>query len=175
VPTMLYYPLINAPRAALYQAVLYWDRISTLVPAGPHQRYLDPLMRAVEDAGLYQPLRPTDQDQWFQQQMVNSLTSFADRLPSDLEPDVGLEDYAHPLYIRKFDQRVLYRLRERGLIRSADLGDLGGRIYVSAHTHICLLSILARETAALMTLRMGHIATDSLIPCTDQSAAHHLA
>jgi hypothetical protein len=30
--TMLYYPLIKPPREVLWHALLYWDRLATVVP-----------------------------------------------------------------------------------------------------------------------------------------------
>lgn len=51
VPNLFYYPKINAPQSVIYQALLYWDRLITVAPAGPIDEFLGPQMRRVNDAG----------------------------------------------------------------------------------------------------------------------------
>src|SRR6266498_3270070 len=51
---LLYYPLVNPPTPIVWQGLLYWDGIASIVPW--EGDYLQPLLRELHDTPLYEAL-----------------------------------------------------------------------------------------------------------------------
>ncbi len=176
VPNLFYYPKINAPQSVIYQALLYWDRLITVAPAGPIDEFLGPQMRRVNDAGLYLRLPA---DRWpggdgAMERAMWTLTRLLGEIPADdLVPDTGPDNYVHR---GKFSPGLIEELRLRGLAREAGLA-----VYVSAATQLCLISAAARDIARYYRGSSygergnDYHYIDSLYPCTDSPAAHRFA
>ena len=174
MPDLFYYPTINPPRSVIYQALLYWDRLVTVVPPGAPEEFLDPTMRQVHAAGLYEPLRA---DHWPMREhrdlerALRRLTHLLDKLPADdLIPQGGPDSY---LYTAKLSREILDELKRRGL--SLPLDSEGFRIRVSAATQLCLISIAARDIAGQFRECDGHHGRNALYPYTDSPAAQLFA
>ena len=59
--TILYYPDINLPNNEwLLKALLYWDKISSIVPNSYHNCATSPEMLYLMESGIYQPISPVD-------------------------------------------------------------------------------------------------------------------
>jgi hypothetical protein len=56
--TMMYYPFVNPPRAVLWQALLYWDELTSISPEAGYQFRHD--LVVLRDLGLYQPAHADD-------------------------------------------------------------------------------------------------------------------
>ncbi|MFE0948057.1 hypothetical protein [Streptomyces mutabilis] len=83
MPTMLYYPEIEPPRSALYQGLLYWDGVASLIPDYPDGRRFeipDPLKR-LQDRGLYRavPIEARYKD-FMRRQVLGEFPALADAL-----------------------------------------------------------------------------------------------
>lgn len=174
MPALFYYPTINAPRSVIYQALLYWDRLVTVVPPGTPEEFLDPTMRQVHAAGLYLPLQadhwPMRDDRGLER-ALRRLTHLLGQIPADdLIPQGGPDSV---LYTAKLSREILEELERRGL--SLPLDRKGFRISVSAATQLCLISIAARDIAGEFRERDGHLGRDALYPYTDSLAAHLFA
>ncbi|MFD0361979.1 hypothetical protein ACFQZZ_11050 [Nocardia sp. GCM10030253] len=173
MPDLLYYPRINAPRAVIHQALLYWDRLATVVPRGSLEELLDPAMRQVHSAGLYNPVSadrwPTEREGM--ERALRRLTHLLDQIPADdLIPQGGPDSY---LYSAKLSHEILLELERRRL--SLPMGDDGLQIRVSAATQLCLISVAARDIAQQYRARDGHRGRHALYPYTDSPAAHLFA
>ncbi|WP_327096081.1 DUF6236 family protein [Nocardia vinacea] len=174
MPDLFYYPKINAPQSVIYQALLYWDRLVTVAPAGPLEAFLSPQMRQVHDAGLYVrlpaqhwPLGTADLER-----ALWTLTRLLGEIPADdLIPHSGPDNYVH---LGKLSSAIIRELRHRGLL---EWGSDRLHVCVSAATQLCLISVAARDLAARYRgiVRSDCLLTDSLYPYTDSPAAHHFA
>jgi hypothetical protein len=174
MPDLLYYPRINAPRSVIYQALLYWDRLVTVLPPGPVEEFIDPTMRQVHAAGLYRPLRadhwPLIEDRGLLERALRRLAHLLDQLPADdLIPQDGPDSY---LYTAKLSGEIREELDRRGLTLPLDRDGL--RIRVSAATQLCLISIAARDIAGQIRERETN-GRHALYPYTDSPAAHLFA
>lgn len=175
MPDLLYYPRINAPKSVIHQALLYWDRLVTVVPPGSVEEFIDPTMREVHAAGLYRPLRadhwPLIEDRGLLERALRRLTHLLDQLPGDdLIPQDGPDSY---LYTAKLSPEIRQELDHRGL--SLPFDRAGSRIRVSAATQLCLISIAARDIAGQVRQRDAHHGSNALYPYTDSPAAHLFA
>jgi hypothetical protein len=175
MPDLLYYPRINAPRSVVYQALLYWDRLVTIVPPGPVEDYIDPTMRQVHAAGLYSPLQadhwPMFGDRLLLERALRRLAHLLDQVPADdLLPDSGPDSY---LYTAKLSREIRHELERRRLTLPLDRHGL--RIRVSAATQLCLISIAARDIAGQLREHDARGGSRALYPYTDSPAAHLFA
>ena len=55
---MMYYPFVQPPRSVLWQALLYWDALTSISPVYGYQFGRD--LEALQDLGLYQPTHADD-------------------------------------------------------------------------------------------------------------------
>ena len=83
MPHMLYYPTINPPPELLYKALLYWDKICTIVPPEGPEEYLNPLMRTVDDAQLYEPVVSPYGHGFLFEEAVHVLQYLVKAIPAD--------------------------------------------------------------------------------------------
>ena len=51
--TMMYYPFVHPPRTVLWQALLYWDELTSIAPRAEYRFGRD--LVVLEDRGLYRP------------------------------------------------------------------------------------------------------------------------
>lgn len=172
MPDLLYYPKINAPRSVIYEALLYWDCLMTVVPPGSPEEFLDPAMREVQAAGLYRPLPaaywPLDDAL---ERALRRLAYLFERIPADdLIPQEAPDGY---IYTAKLSGELVRELERRGLAEPLDSD--GYRMRVSAATQLCLISVAARDIAGLYRERDGHQGRNALYPYTDSPAAHLFA
>lgn len=182
---MLYYPTLNPPTPVLYQALLYWDRLATIVPAG-YERYLDGRVRQVRDAGLYQPVSAAEvaSDPEIRCRaraaIANLVLTHAadDLIPRRLRAYELLrqprEEWARrAVASSKLNHRVVEDLLRR---RLAELDpDLPEVLWVSPIVQMCVLGVTAREVARRVWEREGCTSEAALFPHTDQPRAHRAA
>ncbi|MFI9811500.1 DUF6236 family protein [Saccharothrix variisporea] len=169
MPSLFYYPKINAPRSVIDQAVLYWDSLVTVAPPGPVKSFLDRRMRQVHEAGLYTRL---EADHWPQWSDAKRSFDLLWRLMKQIPPDdliFGL-DADEFMYEEKLSYALLVELFHRGLIRKVPGGGRG-RVKASTALQLCLISTAARDIAGAARDRGQSI----LYPHTDIQAAHALA
>ena len=176
MPDLFYYPKINAPRSVIYQALLYWDRLATVVPPGPIEEFLDSTMRQVHAAGLYTPLLakhwPSLEHGHLPEQAWRRLTHLLDRIPADdLIPDGGPDCYY--VHTAKLSRGIIQELERRGL--ALPLNGHSRQVRVSAATQLCLISIAARDIAGQLRERDARHDRNALYPYTDSPAAHLFA
>lgn len=159
---MLYYPLINPPRAILHQAVLYWDSLATIVPPDGFDGYSDDLRR-VRDAGLYRPVVETAflgvDDVAPVLRALLSHVPLAELTP----PPTASEGRRTRLIATKLSGELRAFLIHHGLARP---GADDWELEVSPTTQTLLIGVLAHAYAGLV---------GSLIPHTDQPAAFRAA
>ncbi|MCO1597620.1 DUF6236 family protein [Micromonospora sp. RHAY321] len=174
MPGMLYYPDINPSNAGLYHALLYWDRIATVVPPN-YAVLLDDRMREVADAGLYEPIEAgLIYDPARMIDMDVELVAALEQIPlDDLLPP--LDRVAYPgsgFYAAKADSNCLDLLQGMGLV----LPDRRGpEVWVmNPRVQLVMLSIIARRVAAEQNAIVGHTASSALRPFTDKEPAYWL-
>jgi hypothetical protein len=181
---MLYYPTLIPPTPVLYQGLLYWDRLATIVPSD-HEKYLDHRMRQVADAGLYEPVSATTiiNDAGFKEYIVKALMSLVEEYsPDELIPPRAKSAYEllrqpREVWARKtinangkLDRAVIDELLHRRLAElDPQVPDL---LWVSPKVQMCVLGITAREVAGRIWEMKGCTAEAALFPHTDQQQAH---
>jgi len=173
---MLYYPYINAPTPVLYQALLYWDELATVVPPD-YEGLLDEPMRWVSDAGLY---RPIEAQRVYKPASLDNLGPELEHalrdLPLDdlLPPDPATADPSSTeMYTHKLHRGVVADLAQRGLARI----NPGPRETLTASPYLLmiLLSITARRVADQANGTRGWTSPRSLRPYTDIDVAFQAA
>lgn len=172
---MLYYPFFNAPLPVLYQAVLYWDNIATVVAPEWQERISDP-MREVYDAGLYRPIAPYGAFEPLEVVSIEAELAHAlDTVPLDdlLPPGDEFDERASVLHLDKLDDSLAEMLRRRQLVR--EVPSMPWRLIASPTLVHLVVSILADEIARQANDRVGFTSPTSLRPHTDLPLAHRLA
>lgn len=118
---MRYYPLVHPPRNMLFEAALYWDGITSMVPggAGQYESYLvgDDLA-LLKDAGLY---RPTYLSKVLRGHELNEIISDVSQLTAtmpagDFDPPTRMDMYSR-LWSGKVPAVVESYLLAAGLLR----------------------------------------------------------
>lgn len=168
----------------LYQALLYWDRLATIVPSD-HERQLDYRMRQLAAAGLYEPVFATNiiGDKEFQLRILGALQSLVLEYPPDelippraksayellRQPREGWEHQVISA-VGKLRPAVVEELLRRRLAElDSQVPDL---LWVSPKVQMCLLGVTAREVAGRVWEMKGCTAEAALFPHTDQPQAH---
>lgn len=176
MPAMLYYPRINAPVPVLYQALLYWDELATVVPLG-YERDLDDQMRRVADAGLYRPIEARRVYQpWTLDEVGPELEHALRSLPVDdlIPPNRGTTDEANTrMYTSKLHREVLDELLRRRLAYITPGSD-PETLTASPALLMILVSITARRVSADTNARLGCTGPEALRPYTDIDISFHL-
>ena len=86
--TMMYYPCVHPPRAVLWQALLYWDELTSISPEAGYQFSHDLLV--LRDRGLYRPSHPDDLPPRARADLMSDLRQVVEELPGeDLVPVPG--------------------------------------------------------------------------------------
>jgi hypothetical protein len=181
MPGMLYYPFVNASAAAIKQAALYWDFLSTVVPA-PEEIHLDDLMCELADRGFYQPIEGTDIFEYTYGNF-DILTRLAVDLPlDDIVPPINDSSLkSRRLYVSKLGEDLANELIRRGMAtpvpdaererRWYDPLDNRPQLLVTAGLQTALMSISIRQYVGHVNYKLGKLGDASLCPFTDESFA----
>lgn len=76
---MMYYPFVHPPRPVLWQALLYWDELTSISPEGGYQFRHD--LVVLKDLGLYQPTHADDLPTRAYAELVRDLRQVVEELP----------------------------------------------------------------------------------------------
>ncbi|MGW4364665.1 DUF6236 family protein [Nocardia takedensis] len=179
MPEMLYYPRIKPPKSVIYQALLYWDAVSSFVPPapgegnGPDLGLLDPDMHYLREIGIYRP-RVAGGLPIGPHRLVRQALNRFDHLVAGL-PAGELDPLAAPdsfLYVTKLNYQVVEHLERLGL-GARDPHDRR-RLRVSAAVQLGLISVLARDYAAMRSNVAVRSSNGPVYAFTDSPAAHLL-
>jgi hypothetical protein len=181
---MLYYPTVTPPRPVVHRAVLYWDRLATVVPAY-YERHLDSSLLQVLDAGLYQPVsvERIASDPLCQQDALGAFAWLVmnyppdDLIPPDLnsayellrQPREEFEQYVLTPSLKLRRRMVEEMIRRRLAVLDPSLPDL---LWVSPRVQTCLIGIMAREVARRLSDQEGCTSEQALFPHTEIPQAH---
>ncbi|WP_091193656.1 DUF6236 family protein [Micromonospora narathiwatensis] len=171
---MLYYPFSNAPLPVLYQAVLYWDDLATVVASGWQNRVND-RMREVHDAGLYRPIEPYEDFEPIEIGAIEAELNHAlDSMPLDdlMPPSSNIDERTNILHLEKIHGSVADELRRHRLVREVP-GAPWRLIGSPALVHV-VVSVVAEQIARQANERVGFTSEIGLRPHTDMSIAHRL-
>jgi len=162
VPGMLYYPLINPPRAILHEAALYWDTLATIVPADEVVEFSDDV-RTLHDAGLYRPITETPRLEL--DEVAPVLRQLWSQVPREdlLPPADTARDRRTRIIATKLTPELRAFLIAHGLARP---GPDDGELVVSPTTQELVIGLAAPAYATLV---------GSLHPHTDQATAFRAA
>lgn len=157
---MMYYPFVQPPRPVIWQALLYWDALTSISPEADYQFEADLL--ALRDLGLYQPSHADDLPPRARAGLVSDLRQVVEELPGeDLVPVPGPLAPDNRLFWGKLPYIV-----EDDLIGIGALVPDSGLLRGSPMLLSRLMIVLARHMAA---------AVQGVIPFTDSPAAQQVA
>ncbi len=160
---MMYYPFVHPPRRVLWQALLYWDNFTSIVPAEGYQYQFGSELAALKDIGLYRPVYADDLPREALANLVEDLRRVVLELPGqDLVPVPGPLDGYNRVHWGKLPLAVQDELVESGAFAPED----GNMYRVSPVLLSRLMIVLAKHLAA---------ASRGVIPFTDLVAAHEVA
>ncbi|MCI2424111.1 DUF6236 family protein [Saccharopolyspora sp. K220] len=169
---MLYYPHVSPSEAALHQAVLYWDRLATIVPA-QYEKLVTPELLRLRDAGLYRPMEIERQGLGLSARGDDEpiIETALDELqrktpPHELMPDRS-DSFLYPAKIGPAIERILLN---RGLAQRADPTDRFSELRVPRMVSFVVVSTLARYLADYESRRETKV-----VPFTDREIAHRAA
>ncbi len=157
---MMYYPFVHPPRPVLWQALLYWDALTSISPESGYKFGRD--LEALRDLGLYQPAHADDLPSRALAALVNDLHQVVEELPgADLVPVPGPLGPDNRVYWGKLPYQVEHDLLSIGALERDD-----GMLRASPVLLSRLMVVLAKHLAA---------ATRGVIPFTDSPSAHQVA
>lgn len=157
---MMYYPFVQPPRPVIWQALLYWDALTSISPEDGYQFEGD--LIALRDLGLYQPAHADDLPRQARDDLVSDLRQVAVELPGeDLVPVPGPLSPGNRVYWGKLPYIVEGDLIEIGAL-VPDSGLLRGSPVLLSR----LMVVLARHMAA---------AAQGVVPFTDSPGAQQVA
>jgi hypothetical protein len=157
---MMYYPFVHPPRPVLWQALLYWDALTSISPVYGYQFGRD--LEALRDRGLYQPAHADDLPARARAALVNDLCQVVMELPgADLVPVPGPLGPDNRVYWGKLPYQVEHDLLSIGALVPDD-----GMLRASPVLLSRLMVVLAKHLAA---------ATRGVIPFTDSPSAQQVA
>jgi hypothetical protein len=88
--TMMYYPFVHPPRPVLWQALLYWDNLTSISPVDGYQYQFGSELTGLQDLGLYRPTHADDLPPAALAYLVSDLRRVVEELPGeDLVPVPG--------------------------------------------------------------------------------------
>lgn len=158
--TMMYYPFVHPPRTVLWQALLYWDELTSIAPEGGYQFGRD--LVVLGDRGLYRPTHADDLPSRARADLVSDLRQVVEELPGeDLVPVPGPLGPDNRVYWGKLPYEVENDLVEIGaLVPQEDM------LRASPLLLSRLMVVLAKHLAA---------AARGVIPFTDSPSANQVA
>ncbi len=175
---MLYYPFVNATSAAINQAVLYWDFLSTVVPI-PEEIRLNESMLELTNRGFYHPIEGT---QVFRESSGNNFDLFTklaidlpldDIIPSTNDPSLK----SRRIYASKLGKDLSDELVRRGLAipvqekKSARWRSNAPLLIVAPRLQTALMSTAVTDYAGYVNSEDGILGDASLSPFTDEPFA----
>ncbi len=164
---LLYYPLVNPPGPIIWQGLLYWDGIASIVPWDGD--YLQPLLRELHDTPFYKALDADNlklRDGPRYDAMLRELEAIVGEVPGeDLEPGSGPLRAGNRLYYGK----VPLSLQE-DLIASGAAQPAGPAMRVNPRLLLAILAVTAKHLAEAY----ADDAT-TYLPHTDRPKAHRIA
>jgi hypothetical protein len=157
---MMYYPFVHPPRPVLWQALLYWDALTSISPEDGYQFGAD--LESLRDLELYQPTHADDLPFQAHAALVSDLRQVVEELPGeDLVPRLEPLGPYNRVYWGKLPYEVENDLVSIGaLVPDADM------LRASPVLLSQLMVVLAKHLAA---------ATPGVIPFTDSPSAHQVA
>ncbi len=157
---MMYYPFVHPPRPVLWQALLYWDELTSISPESGYQ--FRPELEGLLGLGLYKPTHPDDLPSSALAALVNDLGQVVAKMPGeDLVPVPGPLGPYNRLYWGKLPEVVQHDLLSIGALIPQDDMFLISPVLLSR-----LMVVLAKHLAA---------ATPGVIPFTDSPLAAQVA
>ena len=157
---MMYYPFVHPPRPVIWQALLYWDALTSISPEGGYQ--FRPDLEALMDLGLYRPSHPDDLPSRAREGLVSDLYQVIAAVPGeDIVPLPGPLRPENRLYWGKLPSVV-----EDDLVAIGALVPDDGMLRASPVLLSRLMVVLAKHLAA---------ADRGIIPFTDLPSAHSIA
>ncbi len=139
--TCLYYPWINPPASFIRTAVLFWDTIGTIVPAGV-KPYQNDELKSLKDEGILLPVRVSPRSQTVR--AVEGAALDYVQSPSARPLLEHLPEYQTArLYPEKLSHRLRHALQEAGVAR-----ETGRNLIVDRGFATFYMTILATEIAA---------------------------
>jgi hypothetical protein len=155
---MLYYPLVHPPQRTVFQAVLYWDRLTSMVPE-VHQGFeayvLRPDLAALEDAGLYRRtmLERVHWEPGAMDDIVRNVQAIQGEVaPGTLDIPDELNSYTR-LWSSKLPTQIEDELLRMGVVVEHEAGTLRG----NPHLLFAVLAITAERAAVTLSNRTRHM------------------
>ena len=157
---MMYYPFVHPPRPVLWQALLYWDELTSISPEDGYKFRHD--LVVLRDLGLYQPTHADDLPARARADLVSDLRQVVEELPGeDLVPVPGPLGPDNRVYWGKLPYEVEHDLVEIGaLVPQEDM------LRASPVLLSRLMVVLAKHLAA---------AARGVIPFTNSPSANQVA
>jgi hypothetical protein len=163
---LLYYPFVNPPIPIVWQGLLYWDGLASIVPW--EGDYFQPLLRELRDTPLYDALEVDDLKGLARPRydaMLSELEAIVCELPGqDLEPEPGLLSASNRLYYGKLPLLFQERLIEIGAARPA-----GPAMQVNPRLLLAILAVTAKHLARAYADEVTYL------PHTDRPKTHRIA
>lgn len=157
---MMYYPFVHPPRPVLWQALLYWDAVTSIAPQHGYQFRRD--LDVLSDLGLYQPVHADDLPWPERAELVSDLREVVEALPGqDLVPLPGPLGPDTRVYWGKLPGEV-----EGDLVAIGAFVPHAGMLRASPVLLSQLMIVLAKHMAA---------ASQNTIPFTDSRSAYQIA
>ena len=157
---MMYYPFVRPPRPVLWQALLYWDELTSISPEAGYQFMGD--LEVLKDLGLYQPTHADDLPEQAHAALVSDLRQVVEELPGeDLVPVPGPLGPDNEMYWGKLPRAVETDFLDIGALDPQD-----GMLRVSPVLLSRLMVVLAKHLAA---------GSQGVIPFTDSPSANEVA
>lgn len=157
---MMYYPFVNPPRPVLWQALLYWDELTSISPEAGYEFRHD--LMVLMDRGLYQPTHADDLPLQARMELVSDLRQVVEELPGeDLVPVPGPLGPDNRVYWGKLPHEV-----EDDLVEIGALVPQEGMLRASSVLLSRLMVVLAKHLAA---------AARGVIPFTNSPSANQVA
>jgi hypothetical protein len=157
---MMYYPFVHPPRPVLWQALLYWDELTSIAPVDGYRFRHD--LVVLEDLELYRPSHAGDLPERAHADLVSDLRQVVELLPGeDLVPVPGPLGPDNRVYWGKLPYGF-----ESDLVGIGALVPDGGMLRASPVLLSRLMVVLAKHLAA---------ATRGVIPFTDSPSANQVA
>jgi Family of unknown function (DUF6236) len=157
---MMYYPFVHPPRSVLWQALLYWDELTSITPEGGYE--IGPELEVLQDHGLYRPTYVDALPGPANRALVDDMRQVVAELPDrDLIPVPGPLRANNRLHWGKLPYQVQDELLAKGALIPRDDMLLASPVLLSQ-----LMVVLAKHLAA---------ATRGTIPFTESPSAQHVA
>jgi hypothetical protein len=157
---MMYYPFVHPPRPVLWQALLYWDELTSISPEAGYQFRHD--LVVLRDLGLYRPTHADDLPPQARAYLMSDLRQVVEEMPGeDLVPVPGPLGPDNEVYWGKLPYEVEHDLVEIGAFVPQE-----GMLRASPVLLSRLMIVLAKHLAA---------AARGTIPFTDSPSANQVA